>query len=171
MPQSSEQDEPFEEDVPLQLEYAGDGGSGRSKKTALGLFDSNNSFDPQLVAEEAPFWFRYVRSRVHKHFYKMFNDMPSERAFHIMEACGFPPLCVLTIAVRWNLLAGNDFDHFDLQAVFETAGHDVSNFGKTLNQIEMRCLYRLDKTIGTKSKKILTAAGVTEFVYSKRTWE
>jgi hypothetical protein len=168
MPQSPEQDEPIEEDVPLQLEYAGSGGSGRSVKTALGLFDSNHSFDPQLLTEEAPYWFHYVRRRVHKHFYQCFAKMPKERAFRIMEACGFPPLCILTIAVRWSLLGRSDnFDHFDLQAVFETAGYDVSNFGKTLNQIEMRCLYRLDKTIGTKSEQMLANAGVDEFTYLK----
>jgi hypothetical protein len=165
MPQSSEQDEPLKKEAELQLESAGDGGSGRSIKTALGLFDFNHGFDPQLLTDQAPFWFHYARPRVHKHFYKCFAKMPKERAFRIMEACGLPPLCILTVALRWNLLGKEQFDHLDLQAVFETAGHDVSDFGKMLTQVEMRSLYRLNQVIGTKSEEMLAKAGIEEFLF------
>jgi hypothetical protein len=154
-------DDPHEDPVP-QPEFSGSG-PGNLVRTALGLFDDDPSIDPTTLKHDPPFWFSIFQSATRKHYYRCLNQMPRERALKILHAAGIPPLCMLTVAMRWDMLIGEDYDYLDLEAVFDGAGHDVSSFGKTLDKLETRSLYRLFCTFGFRSTSMLLNADISEF--------
>lgn len=146
-----------------QSESSGAGG-GRNFVIAAGLSDGDR-IDPTVITRDPPFWFPIVRSRAQQHFYKCLKAMPKERAINILSAVGMPPLCVLTLGIRWQLLPRDDFDYLDLQMVFEGAGHDVSAFGKSLDRLENRSLFYLYNSVGIDSAAMLSDAEIDDFKY------
>jgi hypothetical protein len=145
-----------------QPEVSGSG-PGNTIRTAVGHFDDDSYIDPTILKRDPPVWFTLFQGATRKHYYKCLNKVPTERAIKILQAAGLPPLCVLAVAMRWELLIKDGFDYVDLQTVFDEAGHDVSTFGKTLDQLEIRCLYRLYRRYGLSDASMMLNADISEF--------
>jgi len=155
-------DKPSKEPEP-QPEFSGSG-PGRTIRTALGFSDGDEpSIDPATLEEDPPLWFSFIQSTARKHYYKRLNQIPRDRAIKILQASGIPPLCILTVVMKWDMLIDEDYDYLDLEAVFHGAGHDVSSFGKTLDKLEIRTLYKLFCTFGFRSSSMLQKADLSEF--------
>lgn len=149
------------ESLPLQPEFSSSGPGGRIK-TAIGLFGDGSSIDPTLLTEDPPFWFFLRRGQIYTHYCTALQCMDKTRALQILSAAGLPPLCILTLGLRFRILPREDFDYLDLQAVFDVAGHSPPEFGKFLDKLQDRCLYHLDRTWGVKNRQMLESADFSE---------
>lgn len=143
----------------LQTEFKGSGPGGGCR-TAIGLSEDGN-IDPSILVEDPPFWFPLIAWKFRKHFLSGLAGMPSERALSVLAVSGMPPLCILSLGLRWGLIDRAEFDYLDLQVLFAEAGILVPDFGRFLDVLEARSVYHLYSTLGFMELAILTDADVS----------
>lgn len=141
----------------LKLEIVGDGpGSGR--RTAVGTEDGGGGIDRSHL-KKPPLWWRiFLYKRFRKYYIKRFSRLSIGTAMDVLRSAHVPQLYRVALAVRWGVIAHNEFSMEDLAVLLP----GPPSLEAQLDAIEIRSTYRLWLTYD--SEWFLTIKELPKFI-------